>query len=200
VGHQNVFLYHEKAFVETSETIQKLKNTFEEKCGTELINIEIKETELSLAESVKTYLFNSQLVTLNEGNIALIAPEECRHSPQVQALLQRWLENPNIPIKQVIYQDIWQSMQNGGGPACLRLRFVLNQTELDAMHPHVLLTESLYNQLVQWIHKHYRDRLLPEDLADPHLLVEGREALDELTSLLQLGSIYPFQQMGPPEP
>ena len=61
----------------------------------------------------------------------------------------------------MIYQDIRESMQNGGGPACLRLRVVLTKTEYEAMHPHVKLTEELYQQLVQWVEKHYRDRLIP---------------------------------------
>jgi succinylarginine dihydrolase len=100
----------------------------------------------------------------------------------------------------VIYQEVRESMQNGGGPACLRLRVVLNKTEYEAMHKGVELTETLYQKLTAWVEKHYRDRLLPEDLADPQLLEEGRRALDELTRLLQLGPIYPFQQMAAPPP
>ena len=33
-----------------------------------------------------------------------------------------------------------------------------------------------------------------DDLADPKLLEESRAALDELTKLLQIGSVYEFQR------
>ena len=86
-------------------------------------------------------------------------------------------------------------MKNGGGPACLRLRVVLTEDEVAAVHQPVLVTDRLHNQLRAWIDKHHRDELRPDDLADPKLLNESRAALDELTQILQLGSIYPFQRV-----
>ncbi|MCG6326478.1 N-succinylarginine dihydrolase, partial [Vibrio alginolyticus] len=85
-------------------------------------------------------------------------------------------------------------MCNGGGPACLRLRVVLNDDELRAANPKALMNDGLYLSLTQWVEKHYRDRLTEADLADPQLLVENRTALDELTQIMGLGSIYPFQR------
>jgi len=86
-------------------------------------------------------------------------------------------------------------MNNGGGPACLRLRVVLTEQERSLANPSVFfLTDELYGSLKEWIERHYRDRLVPGDLADPELLDESRRALDELTRLLDLGSIYPFQR------
>jgi succinylarginine dihydrolase len=87
-------------------------------------------------------------------------------------------------------------MRNGGGAACLRLRVVLTEGELAAAQPGVLLTESLHRELKSWVERRYRDRLEPADLADPDLLEENRAALDELTGILGLGSIYPFQLAG----
>ena len=55
------------------------------------------------------------------------------------------------------------------------------------------LTDLLYEQLKTWIEAHYRESLVPEDLADPALLEECRRALDELSELLKLGSVYDFQ-------
>jgi succinylarginine dihydrolase len=89
--------------------------------------------------------------------------------------------------------DLKQSMQNGGGPACLRLRVALNEQELAAVNPGVLMSDALHDTLVAWVDKHYRDRLSEADLADPQLLTECRTALDELTQILKLGSVYPFQ-------
>ena len=130
--------------------------------------------------------------------MVLLAPQECQTSESVQSFFSKLLEDKNQPIRKIIYQDLQESMQNGGGPACLRLRIVLNKNELAEMHQPVLLTDSLYQKLVQWVEKHYRDHLTPDDLADPQLLQEGRQALDELSQILQLGPLYTFQRMGPP--
>lgn len=200
VGHQHVFLYHEQAFTETEKVVQELQHLMATHCQIELIRIEVKETEVSLTEAVKTYLFNSQIVTLADQSMVLIAPQECQTSPSVNRFLNQLVEDKKQPIRQVIFQDIRESMQNGGGPACLRLRVALKKKEWDAMLPHVILTEPLYLKLVQWVEKHYRDELLPKDLTDPQLLKEGRVALDELSHLLQLGSIYSFQRMAKPPP
>lgn len=200
VGNQNVFFFHERAFVNTKEVIRELQKAFEEQCQSPLILLEVKESQIPLEEAVKTYIFNSQIVTLPNQTMALIAPDECRFSQPAHAYLQQLPENNNQPIRQVIYQDVRESMQNGGGPACLRLRIPLKRKEYDAMNPNVILTDPLYDKLVRWVEKHYRDQLLPKDMADPQLLTETRQALDELSRLLQLGDIYPFQRvpMHPP--
>jgi len=85
-------------------------------------------------------------------------------------------------------------MKNGGGPACLRLRVVLNEAERGAVTPGVWIDDTLFTRLDGWIETHYRDRLAPADLADPKLLNESRTALDELTQILGLGSLYDFQR------
>ncbi len=87
-------------------------------------------------------------------------------------------------------------MANGGGPACLRLRVVLTEEERRAVNPAVMMNDTLFNALNDWVDRYYRDRLTAADLADPQLLREGREALDTLTQLLDLGSVYPFQREG----
>jgi succinylarginine dihydrolase len=89
-------------------------------------------------------------------------------------------------------------MRNGGGPACLRLRVVLTPAEYAALPAGVRITADTHATLVAWVKKHYRDRLTAADLADPRFLEETRRALDELTLLLGLGPIYPFQLAAPP--
>ena len=84
-------------------------------------------------------------------------------------------------------------MKNGGGPACLRLRVALKEAEFTHMHGGVLFEDRLYTDFKTWVHQFYRDRLHPDDLADPQLLGESRAALDALTGLLGLGSVYDFQ-------
>ena len=92
--------------------------------------------------------------------------------------------------------DLRESMANGGGPACLRLRVVLTEEERRAVNPAVMMNDTLFNALNDWVDRYYRDRLTAADLADPQLLREGREALDVLSQLLNLGSVYPFQREG----
>jgi succinylarginine dihydrolase len=122
----------------------------------------------------------------------LAVPGECREIASVSRYLDE-LVNDSGPITSVEVFDVKQSMRNGGGPACLRLRVVLNDDELKAMHHGVLLTDSLYERLTTWVEAHYREELSQEDLGDPMLLDEVRKALDELTGILGLGSIYDFQ-------
>jgi succinylarginine dihydrolase len=97
-------------------------------------------------------------------------------------------------VREIHFLDVRQSMRNGGGPACLRLRVVLSDKERQAIKGRVFLDDALYADLVQWVTQHYRDRLSPSDLADPRLLDESRTALDALTKLLRLGSVFPFQK------
>ena len=95
-------------------------------------------------------------------------------------------------IDELINFDLRQSMRNGGGPACLRLRVALSEAEAAAMHQGVIMTETLYAKLVAWVEKYYRDRLAPEDLADPQLAIEVQTALEALSPILGLPDLYQF--------
>lgn len=194
VGNQNVFFCHEKAFLDGYDAIDKIQARAQQSCQIPLRLIIVKENQVPLREAIQTYLFNSQLITLPDKSMALLAPVECRHASHIRIYLNALLEDLEQPIRQVFYQDVSESMQNGGGPACLRLRVVLTHEEYTHLHQGVILTESLYNQLIDWVNKHYREELKPSDLIDPQLLVESHEALDALSRILGLGSIYSFQQ------
>jgi succinylarginine dihydrolase len=85
-------------------------------------------------------------------------------------------------------------MQNGGGPACLRTRVVLNQEEQDAIPPQLFFSGELFDELTYWVKHYYRDSLSLSDFRDPELLTEIQAALDKLTQILRLGSIYSFQK------
>ena len=121
-----------------------------------------------------------------------MAPQDCADNPRVRAYVQQLVDGDS-PIDDVRYFDLRQSMNGGGGPACLRLRVVLTADEERALAPGVRFSPELDGKLVGWIERHYRDRLRPSDLADPQLMQEAQVALDELTQLLGLPSIYPFQ-------
>lgn len=191
VGNLNVLLYHAAAFADPGNAARQIRGWFE-KAGCQPYLIEVPDSQVPLADAISSYLFNSQLVQLPDQTMALIAPTESRENSRARQFLDD-LPARSTPIRQVHYIDVRQSMNNGGGPACLRLRVVLSERELSLTNSAVFLTDALYDSLNAWIERHYRDRLVPADLADPKLLDESRRALDELTRLLNLGSIYPFQ-------
>lgn len=197
VGNENVFLHHELAFVNTPAVLRELRRRWRGLGGgAEFFALRVPAARVPLRDAVTSYLFNSQIVTVAPGRMALIAPSDCQENPRVRRFVAELIARGDSPLREVHHFDLKQSMRNGGGPACLRLRVVLTEEELAALPAGVRLTEGTYAALVAWVKKHYRDRLTQRDLADPQLLEEARRALDELTELLGLGKIYPFQLGG----
>lgn len=191
VGNRNVLLFHERAFADRTGVLDELRSKFE---PGELELIEVKDSQITIDDAVTSYLFNSQLVCPpGEPGMALIVPMEAVENERVKAYLD-WLAASNHPIDRIHPFDLRQSMRNGGGPACLRLRVVLSGEELASANPGVFLDRPLHDRLAGWIDSHYRDRLSTGELADPALLAESRTALDELTQILSLGSVYDFQR------
>ncbi|MBB1318944.1 N-succinylarginine dihydrolase [Shewanella sp. SR43-4] len=189
VGNQNVLFYHEQAFLHTEAKFDEIRR----KMDSDMHFIKVATSQVSIDDAVKSYLFNTQIITLPSGEMAIIAPTNCQENPAVFAYLNE-LITLGTPIKQVRYFDVKQSMQNGGGPACLRLRVAMNQQEVAAVNQNTLMNDSLFTRLNTWVDRHYRDQLTVQDLADPQLIIESRTALDELTQILKLGSVYQFQK------
>ena len=192
VGNRQTLFCHQRAFVEQDAVYDQLRAQLAA-TGAQLNVIEVPDARVSVSDAVTSYLFNSQLLTRPDGRDVLVVPQECRENPRVSAYLDD-LVGGSAPIDDLLVFDLRESMKNGGGPACLRLRVVLNDAEREAVNPGVWIDDALFARLDAWIGKHYRDRLGPADLADPTLLVESRTALDELTQILGLGSLYDFQR------
>jgi succinylarginine dihydrolase len=193
VGHEQVLLYHERAFAEGERAVQHLSQAL----GGRLIPVRIDADELSVSDAVGSYLFNAMLVTAGAGRLALIAPLEAQECAPANDAIQRIISEDGNPIAEVHFLDVRQSMANGGGPACLRLRVRLTEAERAAAHGPCLLDAAKIQGLERWVRTHYREVLRPEDLRDPVLVTEVRTALDALTELLALGSdFYPFQRTG----
>ncbi len=190
VGHERLLLVHEDAFLDQAAVLQALRRAV----GESLRVVEVRRDELSVDDAVRTYLFNSQLVTAPSGGLVLIAPSECREHAGASALLDRLVADPAVPIERAVVLDVRESMRNGGGPACLRLRVPLSPDELEAMNPAMRATPAQLAALRAWVERSYPESLAPSELADPQRLRSGRAALDELTRILGLGSIYSFQR------
>lgn len=196
VSNADVLMFHGEAFEQKDAVLEELKRA----CGArgfEPVLLEAGADELSLEEAVKSYLFNSQIVSLppsgpGMGGMALILPHEAEETPRAKAFVDRVLAT-NGPIREAYYLDLRQSMRNGGGPACLRLRVVLTADEIAALGAGVILGEAKVSALEEIVKRRYRDRLALADLADPALLDESRTALDEIGQVLKLGSVHDFQ-------
>ena len=188
VGNGNVLFYHEQAFADEAGTLDALRRALAV-AGTELHPVRVASSQVAVGDAVASYLFNSQLLSKADGRMALVVPHECRENAAVADYLAGLLAGRG-PIDELIEFDLRQSMRNGGGPACLRLRVALTDAEAAAMHQGVIMTEALYAQLVAWVERHYRDRIETQDLMDPQLALECAAALEELTRILGLPGLY----------
>lgn len=189
VGNESFLMLHELAFVNHEALLRELR----EKLGEKFRAVIATNAELPVADAVNAYPFNSQVLTLPDGSMAIIAPNESFETPTAKRFLDRVVAEDN-PVKAVHYLELRQSMHNGGGPACLRLRVALGDADRAAVKANVFFTPELHARLDAWVTKHYRDRLVAADLADPALAREAMTALDELTRILALGSVYDFQR------
>jgi succinylarginine dihydrolase len=189
VGNDSFLMLHASAFEDTEGLLATLK----ERLGPAFTSCLASEKELGVTDAVAAYPFNSQVLTLPQGGMCILAPKESEERQAARAFLERVLHEDN-PVQAVHYLDVRESMNNGGGPACLRQRIRLTEAERSRVGPRVFYDEALHRDLEAWVKKHYRDRLAPDDLRDPALAREGMVALDVLTQLLALGSVYDFQK------
>ncbi len=185
VGDCHHLLIHEDGLAQQEDVLQTLQQRVPS-----LRVYQVPRRDLTLEQAVKSYLFNSQLLQTAQGCV-LLAPVESSSGPAFH-ITQRLLDSGFV--EQVLFQDLGQSMAGGGGPACLRLRLPLTARELQSLTPGVRMQETILRQLEAWVEQHYREQLEPADLADPQLMRESQEALDALTQLLDLGSLYLFQR------
>lgn len=160
VANERVLFCHEKAFAEPEAAFAALRAHFP---AVEIVTV--PDAAVSLAEAVRSYLFNAQLVTLPDGEPALVIPTEAAESAPVRAFLDRHLAG-NGPIRRIVPVDVRQSMANGGGPACLRLRVVADPATVD---PRFLLDERKADAIEGVLRARWPEQIDPADL--------GREAL-----------------------
>jgi succinylarginine dihydrolase len=113
VANERVLFAHERAFADKGALIarcEQLVSGFE--------YVEVADSDVPLADAVRSYLFNAQLVTPPDGETTLIIPAEARETESVWSWIERHLAG-NGPVRRVEVVDVRQSMANGGGPACL---------------------------------------------------------------------------------
>ncbi len=180
VVNENVLFTHQLAFENPESVYREL--------GVDVV--EVRDAEVPLADAISSYLFNSQLTTMPDGTMTLLAPLETEETTSTREYLARALADPGNPIRAVETMDLRESMRNGGGPACLRLRVVMTPAERAGVRGRVLVDDLILDELESWVMTHYRAQLDPGDLADPALVTEVRVALAELERVLDLPGLY----------
>ena len=187
VGAAHVFLMHEAAFEDLDSSIQKIKAKLPELhivCAT--------EKELPIKNAVAAYPFNSQLIKISEKQFLLIAPEESETDPFCRRFLERCqhdlAQKAQIDLE-LIYTSLKQSMSNGGGPACLRLRLLLPEKTIEKLKNTVLLDHSKLAQLRQIVQNRYPSRFTIAQLSDALVHDYNAETIDEICSLFAVNSL-----------
>lgn len=180
VANETVLFAHQLAFADQEDAYEAILAIFPD-----LQVVEVPQSAVTLEEAIRTYLFNAQLVTLPDGTMALIVPMECRESDAVRDWCDHLLAS-NGPIRHVIPVDVRQSMANGGGPACLRLRVVADPATID---PRFLFDEAKADRIESVIAQMWPEQIDPAELGTPELertVIEAREALLTVLSLDEL--------------
>ncbi|MCG2840717.1 N-succinylarginine dihydrolase [Sandaracinobacter sp. RS1-74] len=163
VSNGTLLFAHEEAFADRGATLAALEARVP---GFQLV--EASSADVPLADAISAYLFNAALLTVEDG-IALILPKEAEETETVWRWLQRVRQDGSNPINHLHVMDLRESMKNGGGPACLRLRVPLSEEALAAVDPRFLLDERRLDRLERLVEAHWPQAIAPADLSDPEL-------------------------------
>lgn len=180
VANERVLFAHEQAFADKEGFYADLRRMMPD-----VEIVEVPATRVSLADAVSSYLFNAQLVTLPDGIMALILPEEARENEAVWTWLQEMIAG-NGPIRRLEVVDVRQSMANGGGPACLRLRVVADPATID---PRFLVDDARLDLIASVVERHWPEEIPHAAIADPALIgmiERARKALLEALNIVEL--------------
>lgn len=197
-SHKNVLIHHEKAFLDAESELERLERVFGlltgkqtgAHTGVQLKRIVVSEAEFPLQDAVQSYFFNSQIISpadlerptnANEAaSMVLVCPEQCKQIPSAQALIQRLIASNENPIVEAHFFSLNESMANGGGPACLRLRVQVPEDQLDLLDSSLRLDDRLFEVLSRAIEETYPTVMNLDLLADPEQIAQCSDALKTL--------------------
>ncbi|MGV1682485.1 N-succinylarginine dihydrolase [Sphingopyxis sp. NJF-3] len=180
VANEHVLFTHETAFHDRAAAHADIRAAFPE-----VEIVEVPADAVSLAEAIKSYLFNAQLVSLPGGGMGLVLPTEAKETPAVWNWLEAHVAG-NGPIRTLLPVDVRQSMANGGGPACLRLRVVADPARVD---PRFLADEAKLDGIAEVVAKHWPETIAPGDLASAALVTDVRRARAALLEAVGLSTL-----------
>ena len=180
VANERVLFAHEQAFADKGSLVEGLERFVP---GFEYV--EVPAAEVPLADAIRSYLFNAQLVTPPDGQPTLIVPSEAQETPSVWSWIERHIAG-NGPIRRVEVVDVRQSMANGGGPACLRLRVVADPAAVD---PRFIVDHATLDRIADVVRTTWPEQIHPDDVQESALIADierARQALLEVTGLSEL--------------
>jgi len=180
VANERVLFAHEQAFADKGALLAALEARVP---GFEYV--EVAAADVPVADAISSYLFNAQLVTTPDGQPTLVVPSEARETDRVWRWIERHVAG-NGPIRRVEVVDVRQSMANGGGPACLRLRVVADPAAVD---PRFIVDHAKLDRLADVIGRYWPEQIHHSELQQPRLIAEIEGARAVLLQQLQLGEL-----------
>ncbi len=183
VGNENVLLYHETAFIDSQQVIGRINQFFADQ-NEAWFPFEFSSSQLPIRDAVQSYFFNSQIVTRPGGKMTLVCPIEVSETPTAKACAERVVASDG-PVDEVRYFDLRQSMNNGGGPACLRLRVVVDKENISRLNSRFRIDQAMVERLGNWASEHYREQLSVDDLVDVALIDQAQRADLELRKIIE---------------
>jgi succinylarginine dihydrolase len=180
VANENVLFAHELAFADRGQVV-----AFCERGLPSFELVEVPASEVPIGDAITSYLFNAQLVTPPDGEMTLVVPTEARETPTVWSWIERHVAG-NGPIRRVEVVDVRQSMANGGGPACLRLRVVADPATVD---PRFIVDDGKLDLLAEVIRRTWPVEIDNADLQKASLIRDVEAARAALLDALQLGAL-----------
>lgn len=186
-SHRNVWLHHERAYLDANSTIAEIEERFELVTGQSLQRCEIPEAELPLCDTVSSYLFNGQLLPSDHGpeSMTMLCPEQVRETPAALRSIESLIDSEG-PIVACEFVELRESMNNGGGPACLRLRVPMEEANWKSLPGNLRFCEPVADQLCRVIESTYPAKLEISDLTSLELAQQVRHAVRELNRVLGL--------------
>ncbi|WP_260582521.1 N-succinylarginine dihydrolase [Sphingopyxis sp. PET50] len=181
VANEKVLFTHETAFHDREAAHAEIRAAFP---AVEIV--EVPAEAVSLPDAIRSYLFNAQLVSLPEGGgMGLVLPTEAQATPAVWNWLEAHVAG-NGPIRRLLPVDVRQSMANGGGPACLRLRVVADPATVD---PRFMADADRLDRISEVVAKHWPEAIAAGDLGSAGLAADVRRARTALLEALGLSEL-----------
>ncbi|QEG38404.1 N-succinylarginine dihydrolase [Roseimaritima ulvae] len=182
---RNVLLLHEYSFADP-DAIDRVSEHYRQVCGAALHVDRVRNAELSLEDTIATYLFNSQLIVDNrdpDGPMTIVCPQQVAESAAARKVVERWLEDDG-PVNKVVYVELRESMNNGGGPACLRLRVPMDESQRQSLPSGLQFDDALAERLERVIERTYPEQLGLDDLASADVLQQVTQAQQAVWDVL----------------
>jgi succinylarginine dihydrolase len=177
VSHHNIWLHHQLAYEADAETFERIEQRFTELTGEPLLRYEINSDALPLQDAVNSYLFNGQILSRRDDHsMTIVCPAQVQETPAALAVVKQLIAGEG-PITDFRIVDLRESMNNGGGPACLRLRVPMSEAQWQSLPPGVRFTDTLADRLCEIVERHYPETLSLDDLLDADLIDVSRRAV-----------------------